>query len=43
MGETAENVAMQYNINREDQDAFAEWSQKKASKSQKSRPKLLES
>jgi len=35
MGETAENVAMQYNINREDQDAFAEWSQKKASKSQK--------
>ena len=35
MGETAENVAMQYNINREDQDAFAEWSQKKASKAQK--------
>jgi len=35
MGETAENVAIQYNINREDQDAFAEWSQKKASKSQK--------
>jgi len=35
MGKTAENVAMQYNINREDQDAFAEWSQKKASKSQK--------
>ena len=35
MGETAENVAMQYNINREDQDTFAEWSQKKASKAQK--------
>jgi acetyl-CoA acetyltransferase family protein len=35
MGETAENVAMQYNINREGQDAFAEWSQKKASKAQK--------
>ena len=35
MGETAENVAMQYNINREDQDVFAKWSQKKASKSQK--------
>ena len=35
MGETAENVAMLYNINREDQDTFAEWSQKKALTAQK--------
>lgn len=32
MGETAENVAAQYNINREDQDKFALWSQQKAAK-----------
>jgi 3-oxoadipyl-CoA thiolase len=32
MGETAENVAEQYKINREDQDAFALWSQQKAAK-----------
>ena len=30
MGETAENVAEQFNIGREDQDAFAAWSQQKA-------------
>lgn len=30
MGETAENVATDHNINREDQDAFAVWSHKKA-------------
>jgi 3-oxoadipyl-CoA thiolase len=29
MGETAENVARQYNISREDQDRFAVWSQQK--------------
>ena len=29
MGETAENVARDYNISREDQDAFALWSQQK--------------
>ncbi len=32
MGETAENVADKYNINRADQDAFALWSQQKAAK-----------
>lgn len=32
MGETAENVAELYKINREDQDAFALWSQQKAAK-----------
>ena len=32
MGETAENVAEKYNINREDQDRFAQWSQQKAAK-----------
>ncbi len=32
MGETAENVATQYNINRADQDQFALWSQQKAAK-----------
>ncbi len=30
MGETAENVAEQFEIGREDQDAFAAWSQQKA-------------
>jgi 3-oxoadipyl-CoA thiolase len=34
MGETAENVAIKYNISREDQDAFAFWSQTKAAKAQ---------
>jgi len=29
MGETAENVAREHNISREDQDAFAHWSQQK--------------
>jgi 3-oxoadipyl-CoA thiolase len=32
MGETAENVAGKYKINREDQDRFALWSQQKAAK-----------
>ena len=32
MGETAENVADLYKVNREDQDKFALWSQQKASK-----------
>ncbi len=32
MGETAENVAEMYKISREDQDAFALWSQQKAAK-----------
>lgn len=32
MGQTAENVAEQFNISREDQDAFAAWSQQKASR-----------
>lgn len=32
MGETAENVAQQYNISRADQDQFALWSQQKAAK-----------
>ena len=32
MGETAENVAEKYNINREDQDKFAFWSQQKFAK-----------
>jgi 3-oxoadipyl-CoA thiolase len=36
MGQTAENLAEKYAINREDQDAFAFWSQMKASKAQKS-------
>ena len=36
MGGTAENLADQYGINREDQDAFAYWSQMKASAAQKS-------
>jgi acetyl-CoA acyltransferase len=33
MGQTAENVAEQYGISREDQDAFAVWSQQKAKRS----------
>lgn len=36
MGNTAENLAELYNINRADQDAFALWSQQKASAAQKS-------
>lgn len=34
MGNTAENLAEMYNISREDQDAFALWSQQKAVKAQ---------
>ena len=33
MGETAENLVDQYEISREDQDAFAAWSQQKAAQS----------
>ena len=36
MGNTAENLAEKFEINREDQDKFAVWSQQKASKAQKS-------
>lgn len=36
MGVTAENLAEMYNINREDQDKFAYWSQMKATEAQKS-------
>ena len=36
MGNTAENLAELYDINREDQDKFAYWSQMKASAAQKS-------
>ncbi len=36
MGSTAENLAEMYNINREDQDKFACWSQMKAATAQKS-------
>lgn len=36
MGKTAENLVEKYNISREDQDAFAYWSQMKASKAQES-------
>ena len=35
MGNTAENLVEKYNISREDQDAFAFWSQMKAAKAQK--------
>jgi len=35
MGNTAENLAQLYKINREDQDKFALWSQQKAQKAQK--------
>lgn len=37
MGETAENVAEKYNINRADQDQFALWSQQKAAKAAESK------
>ncbi len=36
MGNTAENLVEKFNISREDQDAFAHWSQMKASKAQES-------
>lgn len=36
MGDTAENLVKKYNISREDQDAFAYWSQMKAAEAQKS-------
>jgi len=36
MGETAENVAEQFDISREDQDSFALWSQQKATKAMES-------
>jgi acetyl-CoA acyltransferase len=36
MGETAENLADKYKISREDQDKFANWSQMKATRAQKS-------
>lgn len=36
MGNTAENLVEKYNISREDQDAFAYWSQMKAAKAQAS-------
>lgn len=36
MGETAENVAEMYKINKEDQDKFALWSQQKAAKAMQS-------
>ncbi len=36
MGNTAENLAEMYNISREDQDAFALWSQQKATAAQQS-------
>lgn len=35
MGETAENLVEKYNINREDQDKFAHWSQMKAAEAQR--------
>jgi len=37
MGETAENVAEKYSINRADQDKFALWSQQKAAKASESK------
>jgi 3-oxoadipyl-CoA thiolase len=37
MGETAENVAEKYKINREDQDKFALWSQQKAAKAKENK------
>jgi len=37
MGETAENVAEKYSINRADQDKFALWSQQKAAKAAESK------
>lgn len=36
MGQTAENLVEKYNINREDQDKFASWSQAKATKARES-------
>ncbi|WP_378178410.1 3-oxoadipyl-CoA thiolase [Aquimarina sp. SS2-1] len=36
MGNTAENLVEKYNISREDQDAYAYWSQMKAAKAQES-------
>ena len=36
MGETAENLVDKFNVSREDQDAFAYWSQMKATKAQES-------
>lgn len=36
MGNTAENLVEKFNISREDQDAFAAWSQQKAAKAQES-------
>lgn len=36
MGETAENLAEEHRISREDQDAFALWSQQKAARAQES-------
>ena len=39
MGETAENLVDQYGISREDQDAFAAWSQQKAAQSAAEREK----
>ncbi len=36
MGQTAENLAMQFQISREDQDKFAYWSQMKAGRAQQS-------
>jgi len=36
MGSTAENLVEKFNISREDQDAFAHWSQMKAAKAQQS-------
>lgn len=36
MGNTAENLAELYNINREDQDSFAFWSQQKATRARES-------
>jgi len=37
MGETAENVAEKYKINRQDQDRFALWSQQKATKAKENK------
>lgn len=37
MGETAENVAEKYNVNRADQDKFALWSQQKAAKAKENK------
>jgi acetyl-CoA acyltransferase len=42
MGETAENLADQYHISREDQDQFALWSQRKAAQAQEAGRLALE-